>query len=126
VTQTTVPLAGGLFAIEQHDDTLLVVPVRDLRELECQWIEAGARDVLELLNGSAVRKVILDFHRTDTFGSTALSFFLRLWKAVTGRHGRLAFCNVSAHETEILRVTRLDRLWPVCLSRDEAVAAVSE
>jgi hypothetical protein len=36
----------------------------------------------------------------------------------------MAFCNVSAHEREILRATNLDQLWPICPSRSAALTAV--
>jgi anti-anti-sigma factor len=58
--------------------------------------------------------VVLDFSRTDFYGSTALASFVRLWKRASGHGGRMAFCCVSQHEREILAVTRLDSLWPVC------------
>jgi anti-anti-sigma factor len=66
----------------------------------------------------------MDFHKTDYYGSTALAFFLKLWKRVRNRNGRMAFCNISDHEREILTVTQLDRLWPIYLSREEATKAV--
>jgi hypothetical protein len=36
----------------------------------------------------------------------------------------MAFCGVSDHEREILKVTNLDGLWPICSSREEALKAV--
>jgi hypothetical protein len=42
-----------------------------------------------------------------------------------GRGGRLAFCNVSAHEAEIMAATGLTRFWPIHSSRQEAIAAVA-
>jgi hypothetical protein len=36
----------------------------------------------------------------------------------------MAICNVSEHEREILDVTRLSKLWPLCASREEALAVV--
>jgi hypothetical protein len=36
----------------------------------------------------------------------------------------MAFCNLSEHEREVLTVTNLDRLWPVCGTRAEALASV--
>jgi hypothetical protein len=38
----------------------------------------------------------------------------------------MAFCNVSDHEREILKVTKLDSLWTICGSREEAMQAVGE
>ena len=94
--------AKAIFDVEQHGDTILVVPRVDLREFDFQRIEEGAKEVLGLLNGPGVKNVILDFHDTDYYGSTALGFFLKLWKRVTKLSGRMAFCNVSDHEKEIL------------------------
>src|ERR1022692_4787169 len=108
MSQTGLPTAGGIFEIEQEDDTIIVVPTVDLRELEYQRIEEGARKILDLLNGIGIKNVVLDFHQTDYYGSTALGFFLKLWKRVRNRNGRMAFCNVSDHENEILRLTKLD------------------
>jgi hypothetical protein len=65
--------ASGMFEIEQEDDTLIVIPAVDLRELDDQRIEDWARKILELLNGT-IKNVVLDLHRTD-YGATALGFF---------------------------------------------------
>src|ERR1022692_2177355 len=126
MSQTGLPIADGIFEIEQENDTIIVVPTVDLREIEYQRIEEGARKVLDLLNGSGVKSVVLDFHKTDYYGSTALGFFVKLWKRVRSRNGRMAFCNVSDHEREILQITALDQLWPICSSRIEALEAVRE
>ncbi len=116
--------AGGLFEVEREGDTIVVVPSVDLREMEYQRIEEGARGLLALLGGAGVKNVVVDFHKTDFYGSTALGFFVKLWKRARERGGRMAFCNVSAHEKDILQVTHLDRLWPICPSRAEALEAV--
>jgi len=94
--------------------------------MDYQWIEAGAREILELLDGTGIKNVILDFDKTDSYGSTALGFFLKLLKRVRLRNGRMAFCNVSDHEREILRITNLDHIWPICSSRSEALEAVED
>ncbi len=124
MTSTTPTLAGGVFGVEQAGDTLIVVPAADLRELDYGRIEAGGRAVLELLRRPGVKNVVVDFCETDYYGTTALGCFLRFWKAVRERGGRMAFCNLSPHEAEILRVTNLDHLWPIGPSRAEALEAV--
>ena len=115
---------GGIFEIEQKDDTIIVVPAVDLRELDYQRIEEGASRILDLLDGTGIKNVVMDFHKTDYYGSTALGFFVRIWKRVRRRKGHMAFCNVSDHEKEILQITNLDHSWPICSSRDEALEAV--
>jgi anti-anti-sigma factor len=118
--------ADGVFQIEQQGDTIIAVPAVDLRELDYQRIEEGAITILDLLGGGGIRNVVLDFHKTDYYGTTARGFFVTLWKRVRKQDGRMAFCNVSDHDKEILHVLRLDRLWPICASRNEALKAVRE
>src|SRR5947209_2331989 len=100
-----------IFQIEQRGDTIIVCPVADLRELDFQRIEAEAAEILKLLNGGPVSRVVMDFHQTDSFGSTALGFFVKLWTKVQRRAGHMAFCNLSENERELLQITKLDGLW---------------
>jgi anti-anti-sigma factor len=116
----------NLFDIERQGEVLVVIPTADLRESEYEDIETRGQGLLNLLASSDIKRLVIDFHRTDYYGSTALGFFIRLWKRVSARGGRMAFCNVSDHEKEILTVTRLDTLWPVCPSREEALAEVQK
>src|SRR5262245_57011195 len=72
-------LRQDVFGIELQRDTLIVSPTRDLRELDYAQIEAGAKALLALV-GSGPKNLIMDFQRTDSYGSTALAFFVKLWK----------------------------------------------
>jgi anti-anti-sigma factor len=114
----------GRFEVEREGQTLIITPREDLRELDFRAIEAGASDILRLLGSGTIKNVVLDFHKTDYYGSTALGFFVKLWKRIRECDGRMAFCGVSDHEREILRVTKLDALWPICPSREEALMTV--
>ena len=111
---------SNLFEIEQRGDLVVVTPLADLRELDYLQIEAGAQEIIRLLDSADVKDVILDFHKTDYYGSTALAFFVNLWKKVCSRQGRMAFCGVSEHERQILELTKLDTLWPIYDSCAEA------
>ncbi len=113
-----------LFEIEREDETLIVTPALDLSEVDYSQIEEGGEEILDLLKRACVRNLVLDFHRTDYYGSTALGFFVKLWKWVSKQNGKMAVCNLSEHEREILAFTRLDMLWPIGSSREEALAAV--
>ncbi len=113
--------SAGLFEIERAEGTLILTPQTDLHELDYQQIEADAAEVLTLLNQPPVQNVLIDFHRTDSYGTTALGFFVRVWKRVKSMNGNMAFCNISDHEMEILKVTKLDKVWPICTSREEAL-----
>jgi anti-anti-sigma factor len=114
-----------LFDIEQDGDVLVITPRTDLGESTYEGLDAGSHVILDRLAAAGIRGVVLDFSRTDYCGSTALGLFIRLWKRLCERGGRMAFCNVSEHEKEVLAVTRLDSLWPICQTRQEALKAVT-
>jgi anti-anti-sigma factor len=118
---TPMPLAD-VFQVERNTDTVILIPAVNLSELE--YDEAAMQQVYILFNDESIKNLIIDFHRCDYFGSTALGFFVRLWKKIQERKGRMCFCNLSEHESEILRITRLDELWEVRTTRDEAVKAI--
>jgi anti-anti-sigma factor len=117
--------AVRMIEVKQQGNTLVLMPGRDLRELEHQEIDAAADELLQRLESQpAIRNVVVEFCQTDYFGSTALRLLTRLWQLVQRRHGRMAFCNLSAHEGEILRVSGLATLWSVHSSRQDALEAV--
>lgn len=111
--------------IEQVGETVIITPSKNLSELAFEQIEKDANDALNLLDGTRAKNAVLDFSRTDYYGSTALSFFAKLWKRVRVVGGHMAFCNLSDHEREILAITKLDTLWDICDSRDEALECVA-
>ncbi|MBI1833123.1 MAG: STAS domain-containing protein [Planctomycetes bacterium] len=112
------------FEIETQDDVLIVTPTANLGELDFGRISDGAKDVLGRLVNSEIKRLILDFHRTSYFGSTALGFFVRLWRTISIRGGRMAFCHLSENEAEILTITKLDHLWSICATKEEALRTV--
>ncbi len=114
----------GPFEARVEGDALVVAPKGNLPELAFQEIEAGAKEVLALAARPQVKNAVVDLGHADYCGSTVLGFFIGLWRVVKARGGRMVLCNVSAHEREVLRVTRLAPLWPVFPSREEALEAV--
>lgn len=111
--------------IEHVGETVVLTPSKNLSELDFEQIERDADHALQLLDGTRAKNVVLDFCHTDYYGSTALSFFVKLWKRVRQVGGAMAFCNVSVHERQILAITSLDTLWTICDTREEALQSVT-
>ena len=117
---------NGFFEITQQGDTIILTPQTDMGELNADRINSGMEEVLALLTNSSVKNVVLDFHKSGYFGSTALAFFVRLWRTISRRKGRMAFCNLSENGKDTLKVMKLDCLWDICTSREDALQTVQK
>lgn len=117
-----MPDEADLFELECREDTLIITPTGDLSEFQFREMTEQAKQVFEQLESSqTIQNVVVDFQRTDYFGSTALGLFVQLWLKVCRRGGRMALCNLSEREREILQITHLDSMWPICDSLEQAL-----
>ncbi|MFK7818327.1 MAG: host attachment protein [Planctomycetaceae bacterium] len=113
------------FLIEELDDTLVITLTGNLGALAYSKARAEAEAILRTFESSfEKRHVVLDFKACDYFGSAGIGFFIRLWTQVRSRGGSMAVCNASPLEQELLTLTRMDKLWPVYSSLEEAIEAV--
>lgn len=124
-TTNSFERARELFETDRLGDTIIVTPKSDLCEFEFEPTDLWRSEKVRLAGHNHVKNVIFDFRNTDYFGSTVLGFFVKLWQQLRSRGGELVFCNVSEHEKEILHVTNLDHLWPICVSLEEALEKVA-
>ena len=115
-----------VFETEQIGDTLILAPRRNLSELQLNHFEEETAAVLDLVETLPARNIVLDLSGTTYYGSTALGFFVKLWTRIRKAHGQMAFCNVSENELEILHLTKLDSLWSICETREDALQAVQQ
>ena len=115
---------NGTFDIEQSDGTVILTALTDLGEFDLEHVKRRFEETLERLSMWHIENVIVDLNQADYYGSSALGFFVSLWKLVARNGGQVVLCNVSKHGAEILRVTHLDRLWEVVGSKDDALLAI--
>src|SRR5438270_202878 len=96
-----------LFDVETEAGTVVVTPQESWFALHGSADEAEARQLLEHLQTRPTTHVVLDLCQTSGCDSSALGFCMRLWKQVQPRGGRIALCNLSDNERQMLQVTKL-------------------
>jgi anti-anti-sigma factor len=104
---------------------LVLTPQEDLREVDYREIVAEGEELLGLAEDPAVENVVVDLGPTGSFSSTALGLLAQLRQQVRAHGGRMALCNVSARELEVMAVTKLASFWSVHPCLEEALAAVA-
>ena len=116
--------AESICNMEHQNDLVILTPTVNLRELDYDEFEVAIEPTLKMLENGNVRHVVIDFGRTEYFGSHTITSLLKLGKKTRSAGGRMAFARMSLHEREVLEATALDTFWPVYSSRAEATEAV--
>ena len=124
VSATAVRTRTSAFDLEREGETVVMTPFRDLPNRDCPESLSLANEVLRALDDTPAKNVVVDLRKAGRFGPAALHLYLRLWKGVRDRDGRMALCNVSHGDRELLSATSLDSMWPVCPTRDMALETV--
>jgi anti-anti-sigma factor len=124
-TSATEPLREGqIFARESRGKTLVLNPLIHLGSLHEPEIVHETEDVLAALSQTSSTNLLIDLAQGPYLGTAMLGAIVKLWKHVALRGGQLALCNVSENVTQVLRLTKLQTVWPIYGSRQEAIAAL--
>lgn len=124
--ETTTPAQPErhIFARELHKNCLLLNSQMELGSLNESEIVQETVDLLELIKTSQPTNLVIDLSQSDYLGTVMLSAVLRLWKRIAERGGNMVLCNVSRKIVQVLRFSRLDTIWTICDSREQALHAV--
>lgn len=113
-----------LFKTEEFGDIIVVMPLRDMGEFELVELDTPAlTQLVEMTNG---RNVVVDLSQTDYFGSSTIGLFIQFTKHVHSQDRRIAFCNLSSHEQQVVGITHVDQLLDIRKSRTDAIEFVSK
>lgn len=80
--------------------------------------------VLKAVEGANPPFVVMDLSQTKFFGSSFIELLFLIWKQLKARDGNLALAGVTEYCLEVIEITHLDQLWPVCPTRQEALTKV--
>ena len=107
--------------VEVENDTVILMPMSSLGELDCDLLASDMDGVLSLLQQQRARHLVIDFRHTEYFCSEFIYLLIKLHRRVKEQRGRMALCGMSAHRREVLSLMALDKLWPLCASQVEAL-----
>ena len=88
----------------------------------CSWdkLKETEESLLRLADEVTPPHLLLDFTNTDYFGSEFINVLLRCHKRISLRQGRFSLCCAQSDLMNELETTRLNELWPIYDTRDQA------
>ncbi|MCS7236884.1 MAG: STAS domain-containing protein [Thermoguttaceae bacterium] len=90
-----------------------------------ELLQALAEKLLEQADRADPPWLLVDLTGIGYVGSNFLEILVRGWKRLKQRSGTMALCGVGSFCADILRITRLNTLWTIYPSREEALRAMA-
>lgn len=106
----------------QQKDDVLVAQFTSRKILDDVLIALIGRELLELAD-QAEGKMLLDFQGVTFMSSSMIGRIVMLNKKCKGTTD-LRFCNVSPSVMEVFEITRLDKLFNICGSVEDALTTL--
>jgi anti-anti-sigma factor len=101
----------------REGDCLWVIPLTSHQDF---CLSPELDELRAELDQGAIPRVIVDLSGLPAFGSTLLDLLVVIWRKIGRRDGRLVLYKPSPIGREVLSAARLDQLWSMAESREEA------
>jgi anti-anti-sigma factor len=112
-----------MLSVQRHSDATVVELSHDLWTFDPFFEEVYER-LLQVARTSA--RLIIDLGRAKYIQAGLLGALLNVTRGSGARPGDLVLCELNGLCREILHVTRLDTIWPIYTTREEALATPSD
>ena len=109
------------FFVEHSDEALVFSAIGSINLLMEQEVNDECALLIEQLSQHSASNLVIDLGAIDHFGSIMLELMVVLWKHIKAEQGKFAVCNVPEIGQQVLSTTKLDTLWTVFPTREEAL-----
>jgi anti-sigma B factor antagonist len=107
--------------IEYVEGEVIVATLTDEKILEESQIQALESSFLPLVEENNPIKLVVDFSQVRFLTSSVLGLLIRLSKKIYEAEGVLRLCCIQPKIYEIFKITRLDKIFEIFPSRQEAL-----
>lgn len=111
------------FTLEHVKNVLVVMPGSRVGTLAGGEIAERRRHLIEVVRHSEFRTTVVDLRNVEYLNSCLLDTLCVVWGCLRERSAKMVLCNLSDVAQDVFNVSRLNRLWPVYSSREEALDA---
>ena len=115
------PSASSSRMIVEQAGDVSVVELKDRKILEEMSIMQIGEQLNALVAAAEAPQVIIDFTNVAHMSSSALGILITLHKRIREKRGQLRLCCIQSAIYEIFVITRLNEIFSICQSRQEAL-----
>ena len=107
--------------VVQEISGVTVVHLGSASILDGAAVDAIGKELFELIDSQARRKVLLDFSSVKFLSSSMLGVLIRMQKRAEAINGRVAILGLQPDLHKVFKITRLDKLFDFYDKEDEAM-----
>ena len=112
-------------AVSSHKDVRVVEFTNNRILDETNIAEIGA-SLGALIDEAANPKLLLDFAAVDHLSSAALGMLINANKRIREKNGQLRLTNIKPQIFEVFVITKLNKLFKILPTREEAMASFNQ
>jgi anti-sigma B factor antagonist len=105
------------------EEGVSVVRFVDKKIVDSGTIEQLGEELVSLVTVEKRSQILLNFDGVEFMSSAALNKLIKLNSSVKAAAGRLKLCNLRAEIKEVFKITKLDRVFDLRKSQEDAIAA---
>ncbi len=112
-------LRKSLFSVEAMMGVQVVrlLPKQILDQLQITEIGQGVKELID----QGTMKILIDFSNVDHLSSASLGMLITIKKQIETNKGRLKLSGIKPQLFEVFKITRLDKVFSVYKTADEAL-----
>jgi len=107
--------------IEYVNEEIVVASLTDEKILEEPQIQALESSFMPLIEQNSPLKLVVDFSQVRFLTSSVLGLLIRLSKKIYESEGVFRLCCIQPKIYEIFKITRLDKIFEIYPTREEAL-----
>ena len=106
-------------------DGVTIALLTNQRILDELSISQIGNDLTEIVEKADNPKIVINFSKVTNMSSSALGMLITLHKRTREAGGELRLCNIQPTIQEVFKITRLDEIFQICTTQDEAISSIN-
>lgn len=112
--------------ISKQDDVTVITLSPTDQSFDEEGLEQVTRVILDVVQTANPRWVVIDMSQKTFFASSLIAVLTQGWKQMKDRDdGKFVISGLTPFGAEVISAARLDRVWDIYPTLDEAVQALS-
>ncbi len=114
------------FDVSTHRGVVVVTPLGDTLSFRDIDIQREADEISEMIRNQNLKRLVIDMGHSNYFGSIMIGMINSFGQLVKEQGGQMVLCNASQDMQAIMKIMKIDTLWPYVPTLAKAIKAAKK